>query len=83
MHAEYLFFDKGGNRDTVEAIDKRFPEFYVISVFALLIKSINFCDRSGLVISSQNVDILWIFYLIGEKKANCLDSLSTAIDVIS
>ena len=44
MHAQDLLVYQGGNRETVEAVCKNFPQFNGVSTFALVVKSVNSID---------------------------------------
>jgi len=83
MHAEDLLIDDGSNGEAIEAIGEGLPKFDVVSPFAFVIKSINAINRCTFVISSQNEEIFWIFYLVGEKKTNGFETLFSAINIVS
>ena len=51
---------------TVEAVSESLPQFYVISSFAFVVKSINSIDASAFVIPPQQEYILWILHLVGQ-----------------
>ena len=35
------------------------------------------------MISSKQVEVLWVFYFVREKQANCFDGLFTTINIVS
>lgn len=67
MHAENLFVNKSSNGEAVETVSESFPEFYVISTFALIIKSVDSIDACTLVVTSEEEEILWVLDFISKE----------------
>jgi hypothetical protein len=66
MHAKYLVINNCCYWKAIETISECFPEFYIEPSFAFIIKSINPIDTCAFVISSQQKEVFWVFYFIGE-----------------
>lgn len=82
MHAEDLLVDDGGNWEGVECLGEGFPHFDVVSALALVIKPINPIDTSALMISPQQEEILRVFNLIRQHKADRFQTLLPAIYIV-
>jgi len=83
MHAENLLVDDGGDWQTVEAIGESLPQFDVVSALAFVVETVDSVDGGALVVSSEDEEVLWVFDLVGEQKADGLEGLLSTIDVIS
>jgi hypothetical protein len=70
--AEDFFIQNSSNRKTVEAISESLPQLDIIPPFTLIIEPIDAIYTCTFVIASQQKEILWIFYLVRQKKANRL-----------
>jgi hypothetical protein len=73
MEAKDLVVDKSGEGEVVEQICKILP-YICISIFTktLIIKPVDLCDLSGLVVSTENGNSLRIPDLEGNKESNSL-----------
>jgi hypothetical protein len=67
VHAQNLLVNDSSNGQAVEAISESFPQFYVISSLALVIKSINTVDGGTLVVSSQQKEVLRVFDFVSQQ----------------
>ena len=83
VNAENLIVYYSCYRETVEALDKLFPQLQRIPSFALVIKSVNSVNGPALVISSQKEEIFGILNLIGEQEADHLKVLLPSVHVVS
>lgn len=66
MATENLLIYDGSNREAVEAVCERLPEFYVEPALALIIEAIDPVDGGALMVSPQEEEILRVFDLIGQ-----------------
>jgi len=64
MAAKDLLIDDGGEGQTVEAIRERFPQFDIVSAFALVVESVYAVNRRALVVTSQQKEVFGVFDLI-------------------
>jgi len=83
MHAKDFLINEGSNREAVEAVGESLPELNVISSLALIVEAVDSVDGGALVVSSEDEEVLWVFDLVGEQKADGLEGLLSTIDVIS
>lgn len=83
MHGEDLLVNDGGNRETVKAVGESLPELDVVSALALIVETVDTVDRSTLVVSTENEEVLGVLDLVGKEKANSLERLLATIDVIT
>ena len=64
MHTEYFLIDEGGDRQAIEAIRERFPDAYVQTPLALVVKPVHSIDSCRFMIAPQQEKILRILYLV-------------------
>lgn len=83
MHGENLLVDDSGDGKAVEAIGKGLPELNVIATLALVVEAIDTVDRSTLVVTSQNEEVLGVLDLVGEEQADGLEGLLTSVDIVT
>lgn len=83
VHNENFVIHHCANREDIEAEAKLFPYLDVVSSLALVVESVHSVDRLALVISSKQVEVLWVFYFVGEQQTNCLNGLFAAINIVS
>jgi hypothetical protein len=83
VHGENLLVDDSSDGKAVEAIGKGLPELNVIATLALVVEAIDTVDRSTLVVTSQNEEVLGVLDLVGEEQADGLKRLLTSVDVIT
>jgi len=72
MHGEDLLIDDCCNWQAIEAIGKGLPQLDVVPSLALIVEPVNPVDGGTLVVSSQDEEILGIFYLVGQQQADGL-----------
>ena len=61
MKTEYLIFNNGRHRYVVKEVSKHDPYILIAKLFlALIVKSINLSNSSGLVIASSKMNPFWI-----------------------
>lgn len=80
---ENLFIDNGGDRQTIEAIGKGFPQFDVEAPLALIIKTVYSINGGALVIAPQQKEILWVFDFVGQQQTDGFQRLLPSIDVVA
>ena len=83
MHSEDLLVDDGCNWEAVEAVCEGLPQLDVVSSFAFIVESVNTIDRSAFVVSTKDEEILWIFDLVCQKQADCLERLLATVHVVA
>lgn len=83
MHGENLLVNNGGNGKAVEAIGESLPELDIIAALALIVEAVNTVDRGTLVVTSQDEEVLGIFDLVGEQKADGLERLLASVYVVA
>ena len=83
MHAENLLVDEGGHGQTVEHVTEYPPESNRVSAFALIIEAVNTIDLGTFVVSTEQEKVLGILYFVAKQKANSLDRLFSAINVVT
>ena len=64
MHTENFLIDEGGDRQAIEAIRERFPDAYVQTPLALVVKPVHSIDCCRFVVAPQQKEILRILYLV-------------------
>ena len=65
MHAEDLTLDDGCQRQVIEGIIEIVPDIVIAVLFGcLLIKAVDIGDVAGLVVTTQQHDVLRVFYLV-------------------
>lgn len=83
MHGENLLVNDGRNRQAVEAISKSLPQLDIVPALALVVKTVDTVDGRALVVTTQNEEVLGVFYLVRQQKADGLQRLLATIDVIT
>jgi len=83
VDAEDFVVDYGRDWETVEALDKLFPQLQRIPPFALIVEPINPINGPALVISSQKEEILGVLNLVGEEQADHLQILLASVHVVT
>ena len=56
MAAEYLLINQSGDRQTVETIGERLPQFDIVPPLALIVESVDPVDGCALVVPAEHVD---------------------------
>lgn len=90
VHTENLLVNKSADRHNVENIWKDFPKFkivfsltYIIIFITLVIESVNSIYAWALMISSEQKEVLRIFYFISQEEADTLYRLFSSINIVS
>ena len=83
MHYENFIIHHSANREDVKAEAKLFPYLDVVPSLTLVVEAVHSIDRLTLVITSEHVEVLWVFYFVGEQQANCLYGLFATIHIVS
>ena len=83
MNTEDLLFDDGRQWKIIEHAIKSLPYFKIDFPFAFFIKTKDSIDACYFMISSQQEDVLWIFYLIADEKNYTLQGHMTSIHVVT
>ena len=64
MHRKDLFIYDCCNGQAIEAVRERLPELDVVPPLAFIVEPINAVNRSTLMVSTQNEEILRVFDFI-------------------
>jgi len=83
MHTEDFFINDGCYGEAVETISESFPELDVVPSLALIIETIDSVNRSALVITSEQEEVLRVLNFIGEEQANSLQALLASVHIVS
>jgi hypothetical protein len=84
MNAKNFIFHKSSKREIIKSLIKILP-WSGASIFLhnLIIKSIYSGNLSGLMISPQQDDVLWILKLITKQELNSLNRVIATVNKIS
>lgn len=84
VDAENSVIDEGTDREAVEKVTEKSPGS-IVTVFPgdFLIESVGHGDISGLVVSSEEGDLVWVFHFEAEEILHCFDGVVTSIDEVS
>ena len=83
VHTQNFVVQKSGDWKTIEAVCEYFPEFYVISLFAFVVKTVDSVNTRTLMISSGHKKVLGELYLIRQKQTHRLQALLSSVDIVS
>lgn len=83
VHGEDLLINDGSNGQAVEAVGKRLPQLDVISSLALVVESVDAVNRSALVVTTKDKEVLRVLDLVRQQKADGLKRLLAAVDVVA
>jgi len=84
VKAEYFILDNSCQREKVEELSKELPHIRVsVLPLALVIKSIDLRDLSGLMISSENGDSVSIPDLQCNQQGDSFYGIVSPIDIVS
>jgi hypothetical protein len=64
VHAQNLIVYQRGDRQTIKAVCKNFPQLDCVSSLALIVEAVNAINASTLVIASQQEKVFGILYLV-------------------
>lgn len=83
VHREDLLINNSCDWQAIEAIGERLPKLDVVSSFTLVVESIDTVNRSTFMVTTEDEEILGVFDLVCEEKANGFKRLLSSVDVIS
>lgn len=83
VHAENLFVDDGSDGEAVEEVPEGFPELDAEPAPALVVKTVDAVHDVRLVVASEEEEIEGIFDFVSQEKANGLEALGSAVDIIA
>lgn len=83
MHGEDLLINDGGNGQAVEAVGKSLPKLDVVAPLALVVETVDTVDGRALVVAAQNEEVLGVFDLVCQQKADGLERLLATVDVVT
>ena len=84
MDTENFSFNKSTNSKVIKNFSAIFP-WIGVSIFSdgFIIESINSCDLSCFMVSSQKCDVLGVFKLKTQQKLECLNWIESSINEIT
>lgn len=82
VHAEDLVVNQGRHRKAVEAVDEGPPQPHAESPLAFIVKPVYAVDRRALVVAPQQEEVLWVFDLVRQEQAYCLQALLPSVHVV-
>jgi len=83
MHCEDLLVNDCCNGQAVEAVSEGLPELDVIPSLALVVEPVDPVDGSTFVIATQDEEVFGVLDLVGKQKADGLERLLSAVDIVS
>jgi hypothetical protein len=83
VNTEDLAGDNRGNRKSVEAVNKRLPDFDIAPSLAFIVKAVNSCDVGAFVVSSEKEKVLGELELVAEEQQDSLERLLSSINVVA
>lgn len=83
MHGEDLLVDDGSNGQAVEAVGEGLPKLDVISPFAFIVETVDSVNGGTLVVPTKDEEVLGVFDLVCEEKADGFQRLLATVDVVS
>jgi len=83
VHGEDLLINDGGNGQAVEAVGKSLPKLDVVAPLALVVETVDTVDGRALVVAAQNEEVLGVFDLVCQQKADGLERLLATVDVVT
>lgn len=83
MDAEDLVVDDGGDREAIEALDEFLPKFKRVASLALIVEAIDTIDRTTLMVTSQQEEILGVLDLVRQQQADHLEILLSSINIVA
>ena len=67
----------------VETSVEGLPKTNLVSSLDFVEEAIDSCDSLGLVVSSENDNLLWVSHFQSEQKADDFAGLATSVDVVT
>lgn len=83
VHAQDPVVYQGCHGQVIEQVDEGTPELRLVPPFALIPESIYLCYILALVIASQEMHLVRVLYLEGQKNAEGLYALLASVNVIA
>lgn len=83
MHGEDLLVNDGSDGQAVEAVCECLPEPDVVPSLAFVVEAVDTVDRSALVVAAKDEEVLGVFDLVSEQKADSLKRLLASVHVIA
>ena len=83
VHGQDLLVNDGGDRQAVEAVRECAPELDVVSALALVVEPVDAVHAGTLVVAAQNKEVLRVLDFVREQKADRLQTLLAAVDIVA
>jgi hypothetical protein len=83
MHTHNFFINKCDQRHVVEASVEGLPETNLVSSLYLVEETVDSCDGLGLVVTSEDDNLLWVSHLQCEQQANDFAGLAASVDIVT
>jgi hypothetical protein len=73
VRGEDLLVNNGGDWQAVEAIGEGLPQLDAASTLALVVEAVDAVDGGGLMIASEDEEVLRVLDLVGQQQADGLE----------
>ena len=83
MHTQYPIINKSTKWQNIEDFLELSPQFYIISSFALVIKTVHPVNLMAFVVSSEEEEVFWVLDFVREEEADGLQTLLPAVHVVA
>jgi len=70
MHTKNLLINNGRHRQTVKTVSKRLPQLNIVPSLTFVIETINPVNAGTFVITSQDKEILRVFYFVCQDQCD-------------
>lgn len=83
MHAKNSLLDDSTDRHVIKTLAEFSPKWYGVAPFTFIIEPIGAIDSLALMITSQEVELVWVLYLKRQQKYNHFNRLLASVNVIT
>mmetsp|Transcript_46438 Transcript_46438/g.94613 ORF Transcript_46438/g.94613 Transcript_46438/m.94613 type:complete len:335 (-) Transcript_46438:226-1230(-) len=83
MHGEDLVVDDCRDRQAVEAVRERLPQFDVVATLALIVEAVDSVNGCALVVTTQDEEVFGVLDFVRQQQTNGLQALLSAVDVVT
>jgi hypothetical protein len=83
MHAYDLLINNGTDGQAVKDVTKLLPKLDVVATLALVVKTVDSCDRRTLMVATEQEKVQRELGLVSEKQSNDFQALLTPIHIIT
>ncbi len=83
MHADYLFINEPTDWQAIEDVAELLPHLDVVPALALVVKSIDACHGSALVVSPELKKVLRVLDRLRKHQRDGLETLLTTVHIVT